>query len=133
MAEKKGGWIFQKQPQRIYLTEGEWREGESQETFWMWRQICAHGTALHPCYFSLPPDKQQFTAAGCCLSLMATILQISGCGQVQSFRLLGLDSEYMFHNREISLNVCHYIPFEATGHSGNKTPFFLILRDEKPV
>lgn len=89
--QKKRWRDFSKQPQRIYLTEGERRERESQETFWMGRQICAHGTTLHPCYLSLPPDKQQYTTAGCCLSVMTTIVQISGCSQAQSLWLLGLD------------------------------------------
>lgn len=120
-----------KQAQRIYLTEGERRERESQETFWMGRQICAHGTTLHPCYLSLPPDKQQYTTAGCCLSVMTTIVQISGCSQAQSIWLLGLDSASsgsVFHNCETSLSVCHYIPFEAASHSGHKVPFILIFR-----
>ena len=107
--EKKKRWRdFSKQPQRIYLTVGERRERESQETFWMERQICAHGTTLHPCYLSLPPDKQQYTTAGCCLSVMTNIVQISGCSQAQSPWLLGRTSSGSeLHNS----SVCHYVPF----------------------
>lgn len=105
MFGRKKRWRdFSKRPQRIYLTGGERREKGSQETFWMWRQICAYGTALHPCYLSLPPDKQHYTTAGCCLSVMTTTLQISGCSQAQSRWLLVLVfacSGSVFHNWDV--------------------------------
>lgn len=78
---EKGEGGSSKQPQRIYLTEGERRERESRETFWMGMQMCAHETTLRLCYLSLPPYKLQYTTAGCCLSVTTTIVQISSCSQ----------------------------------------------------
>lgn len=109
----EGIFFFKTATENLFDRGREESEGESRERepFWMGRQICAHGTTLHPCYLSLPPDKQQYTTAGCCLSVMTTIVQISGSSRAQSLWLLALDSGSVFHSsRETGLSICHYIP-----------------------
>lgn len=129
--KKKGGGIFQNSHRGFIWQRQKGERGRVKRHSGWGRQICAHGTTLHPCYLSLLPDKQQYTTAGCCLSVMTTIVQISGCGQAQSLWLLDLDSASsgsVFHNsRETSSS--HYVPFEAASHSGHKVPLYSLFSE----
>ena len=102
-----------KQPQRIYLTEGERRERESRETFWMGMQICAHETTLRLCYLSLPPYKLQYTTAGCCLSVTTTVLYYKLVAAAKP-RLFAWNPLGLFHNsRETTSCVCPGVQLET--------------------